>query len=164
MPLPKTIDFNEWFVIVSFILSMIIIFRLPNRFPLSVIILLSLFASVIARLCDHLLAGPKFDFYDLMDTGKYDLFDLFTYFLYIPFIYLFIYFYDKWRLQGVRVLFYIIICTFIGTTFEWISSLFKVFNYKTWEISYSFTVYFVIQPITLLFFEFIKKHHKSYDN
>jgi len=72
MQLPISFDHNEWFVLISFVINFVLVFLLPRRFPRSVVILIFLFSAVVARLCDHLLAGPSFDFYNLMDTGKYE--------------------------------------------------------------------------------------------
>lgn len=161
MPLPKSFDQNEWFIIISFTLSVLVFILLPKRIPITITVLLLIFSSVVARLFDHLLAGPTLDLYDLNDTGKFELFDLFTYLLYSPFGYFFIYFYEKWELRGYQLFIYIVTCTTTATAYEWVNHYFNVFNYKGWKISYSFTVYLAIQPIMLLFYEIIKKEYQK---
>ena len=158
MKLPVSFDQNEWFVLISLIISTTIVIILPRRFPLSKIILLFLFSAVVARLSDHLLAGPNSNLYNLMDTNTLDLFDMLTYFLYMPFVYFFIYFYDKWKLRGYSIFLYIVGSVLAGTVYEWITSYFNVFNYHGWKVYYSFTVYLAIQPLTILFYELLRKN------
>ncbi|MBB2482571.1 hypothetical protein H5P36_20580 [Bacillus sp. APMAM] len=153
LPLPQKFDENEWFVIIGIIISYTIVFLLPKRFPISISILLMMFGSTVARISDHLLAAPRVDMYNLMDTPKFDLFDLVLNLFYAPFAYLFIYFFDKFRIKGFTILFYIIGCTLVGTMFEWLTKQFHVFIYEGWQLAYSFTVYFIIQSLTLLLFK-----------
>jgi hypothetical protein len=161
LPLPKEFDQNEWFIIIHFIVLVLILIYLPKRFPTSITILILAFSIAIARVVDHLLAGPDINFYDVMDSGKYELFDLFCYVPYAPFAYIFIYIYDKWELNGIKLSVFITITSLFGILFEWITtaSFINFFHYHSWKISYSLPVYLIIQPITLLFFTYIKKLH-----
>jgi hypothetical protein len=161
MPLPQKFDQNEWCLIVCILVSYTSILLLPRRFPFRLTVLLMLFGPTVARLSDHLLASPKLDLYNLMDTPKYDLFDFFTYLLYAPFSYLFIYFYEKWKIKGYWIVLYIFLCTCGGTLFEWVNKLFHVFTYKGWELSFSFSVYLVTQCFALLFYHWIKQPIKK---
>ncbi|WP_407270948.1 hypothetical protein [Radiobacillus sp. PE A8.2] len=157
MDLPTRFDQNEIFVIVAFIISYIIVLLLPKRFPLAITILIMVFASIVARLSDHLISGTLIDLYDVMDTGKYELFDLFVYLLYPPFCYLFIYVYDKCKPTGLSIVLFIIACSIIGMLFEGLCVLFDVFQYKGWKLYYSFSFYLFIQSSTLVFFVYICK-------
>ncbi|MFD2445394.1 hypothetical protein ACFSO7_15625 [Bacillus sp. CGMCC 1.16607] len=160
IPLPKSFDQNEWFLIISFLISIFPVFVLPKRIPSTIMILMMIYAAVVARLFDHLLAGPPLDFYNLMDKGKFEAFDILTYLLYAPFSYFFVYFYEKWHIKGYKILLYIIASSIGGTAYEWLSHYFNVFNYKEWQLPYSLTVYLLVQPLTLLFYEYIKKAHE----
>jgi hypothetical protein len=157
MPLPQKFDQNEWFLLIGIILSYTIIFLLPKRFPLSLSVLMMLFGATVARLSDHLLASPRLDLYNLMDTRKFDLFDLITYFYYAPFSYLFVYVYSRLQIKGFWVLGYIIIWSLVGTIFEWINKEFHVFSFHGWKLPYSFTVYLITQCLTLLLYQYIKR-------
>jgi hypothetical protein len=157
MLLPLKFDQNEWFLLACILVTYTVIFLLPRRFPFALTVLLFLFGPIVARLCDHLLASPKLDLYNLMDTPQYDLFDLFTYLLYAPFSYLFVYFYDKWKIKGYWLIVYIFLCSAGGTLFEWINKLFHVFTYKGWELCFSFSVYLVTQCFALLFYHWINR-------
>ncbi|MGG3466179.1 hypothetical protein ABES02_01125 [Neobacillus pocheonensis] len=160
MPLPEKFDENEWFLIGCVVVSYLVLFFLPKRFPRSTTILFLLIGTTIARLSDHFLASPKLDLYNIMDTPNYDFFDLITYFLYAPFSYLFVYFYDRWKIKGYWILVYLLLCTSGGTLFEWVNKEFGVFTYKGWRLSYSFSVYLAVQCFVLLFFHLVVRQNR----
>jgi hypothetical protein len=163
LPLPKQFDQNEWFIIISIGVLVLLLIFLPKRFPTSITILLITFSMAIARVVDHLLAGPSINFYDVLDSGKYELFDLLCYVPYAPFAYIFVYIYDHWKIEGLYTCFYILIFSLIGIGFEWLSTtpLIDFFKYHNWKIVYSLPIYLVIQPITLWFYHLIKKFHDN---
>ncbi|WP_102348934.1 hypothetical protein [Bacillus sp. Marseille-P3661] len=159
MLLPQNFDKNEWFIIIGLLVSYTLILRMPKKLPISITILIMLFSATIARMADHLLAAPNIDLYDITDTGKYELFDFLTYMLYGPFAYLFVYIYVLLSIKGIGNLLYIITWSLLATLFEGITALFDIFNYKNWELSYSFTAYLMIQSYTLLFYKYISKKY-----
>ncbi|NSL52405.1 hypothetical protein [Calidifontibacillus erzurumensis] len=158
LPLPVVFDKNEWFVIIMVIISYSILFFRSKFIPWSIIILLILFSAAIARMADQILAKPMIDYYDIMDSDKYELFGFFTYFLYGPIAYLFVFFYEKFNIQGLSILFYIVGWSLISVIFEWITVWFGVFTFKEWIPLYSFPVYLFVQSLTLLFYLFLKRH------
>lgn len=160
MPLPKVFDQNEWFVLLWLIIGYTVIFFLPKRTPLSILLLIMLFSSTVARVSDHLLAAPRLDLYNIMDTGVYDFFDFLTYFLYAPFGFLFVFIYERMRLRGIETFFYIVIWSLFGTFFEGICVHFNVFTYNNWQLEYSFHVYLVTQSLTLGLFILLTRTHK----
>ncbi|MCT2537716.1 hypothetical protein NC661_11210 [Aquibacillus koreensis] len=157
MTLPVNFDHNEIVILIGLIASFIIVCWLPKRFSLSFSVLVFLFATTIARLSDHLISGSIVDLYDVMDSGKYEIFDLLTYIYYGPFAYFFIYVYDKFNIKGLRTVLYIIVCTVLATLFEGFHVFMEVFQYKGWHLWYSFSFYLIIQPITLIFYHFLKR-------
>ncbi|KAA0544599.1 hypothetical protein FZW96_19510 [Bacillus sp. BGMRC 2118] len=152
MPLPTKFDHNEWFLLLALFISFSIILFIPKRIPVSISILIMLFSIVVARLTDHILSAPRTELYQIMDTEKYELFDLLLYFLYAPFAYIFVYVYYRLNIKGMKILFYIIVCSTFGTLFEWITVEFRIFDYKSWNLQYSFSIYLVSQACTLLLF------------
>lgn len=159
LPFPERFDENEWFLIVILAGSVLLLF-LPKRFPTSMSILLMLFSSFYARTFDNILAAPFFDFYDIMDSDKFELFGVFTYFMYAPFAYLFLYFYDRFNIKGGNIALYILGSSLFGIGFEWITTKFNIITYKDWNLAYSFTVYLFVQYTTILFFHYVKKLYK----
>ncbi|MBS4174369.1 hypothetical protein [Bacillus sp. FJAT-49736] len=164
LPFPRKFDENEWFVIIGIIVVYTIFFILPKRFPIGTTILIMMYGSTVARIFDHLLASPRVDLYNFMDTPNFDLFDLFLYFFYAPFSYFFIYFYVKFKVKGFGVLCYIMVCSLGGMMFEWLAIQCHVFTYRGWHLAYSFTIYLFIQTLDLLLYEWCSRHsHSNHD-
>ncbi|WP_346200372.1 hypothetical protein NSQ96_01095 [Caldifermentibacillus hisashii] len=161
MKLPNSFDINEWFVLISMFIAFSVLHLLPKRFPLSISILIMLYSSTIARFADHILAMPRIDLYDIMNSPYYDLFDIFTYVLIGLAGYFFVYFYDRLRIKGYWIAVYIVIWSVFGTAYEWLSSYFKVFIYKGWKPTYSFSVYLLVQSLTLFLFNYITFIHQK---
>lgn len=161
LPLPKQFDQNEWFIIISFGVLVLLLIFIPKKFPTSITILLITFSMAVARVIDHLLAGPSINFYDVLDSGKYELFDILCYVPYAPFAYIFVYMYDYWKIKGIYTSLYILIVSLFGIGFEWLTTtpLIDFFKYHNWKIIYSLPIYLAIQPITLLFYHLIIKFH-----
>ncbi|WP_243298431.1 hypothetical protein [Bacillus litorisediminis] len=161
MILPKNFDQNEWFILISLIAVISIICFLPKRFPHSITILIFAYAVTVGRVTDRFLAAPWADFYDIMDTGKFDLFDLFSYVLYAMFSYLFIYIFHRMKMKGLLILVYIVLWSLFSVGFEWISAQFEVVKYKGWVPYLSFNYYLAIEALTLLFFTYLKKVYRK---
>ncbi|QHS22413.1 hypothetical protein GWK91_05350 [Virgibacillus sp. MSP4-1] len=159
MTLPEHFDQNEWFVLTGVILSYLLVYLLPRRFPISVMILVMLFAIVCARFLDHMMAAPSIDLYDIMDKGSYELFDLVLYSFYAPFAYLYIFLFDKFKIKGIWTGLYILIWSLIAIGFERVNMYLGVFHYHGWKVAYSFPVYLAVQSLTLLFFLYIQHHY-----
>ncbi|MBS4218410.1 hypothetical protein KHA96_08815 [Bacillus sp. FJAT-49711] len=159
LPLPSIFGENEWFVIITTLIFYLLVFLLPKRLPLSVMIVIMLLGSVIARLYDHLLSPPYLNLYHVMNSGKYELFDIIVYALYAPFSYFFIYLYDKFNIHGYWTLVYIVGFSLAGTLFEGMAVYFHVFNYINWKLQYSFSVYLFVQSLTLFIYHLIIRHH-----
>ncbi|SET35775.1 hypothetical protein SAMN05421676_104157 [Salinibacillus kushneri] len=159
MTLPENFDQNEWFIIIGVVITYTLVILFPKRFPLSMVILVMLFAIICARVTDHMMASPAVNYYDIMDTGSYELFDLLVYIFYAPFSYFFVYFLEKFKIRDYWQIGYIILWSFIAIGFESVNVYFDVFNYHEWRLTYSFPMYFVIQIMTMLFYYFIKHHY-----
>ncbi|AZU64042.1 hypothetical protein [Neobacillus mesonae] len=158
---PSKIDSNEWFILISLLITYAIIFLLPKRFPHSVTLIMLLFSMTYAHVIDHILAGISIDLYDINDVEKYEWFDLIAWFLYPPFGYIFIYFFDRWSVRGTKIFWYILVWAGISLSVEFISLKFDLFTFKEWKLAYSFPVYLMTLSIYLLFFIFIKNSFKQ---
>jgi len=161
MPLPIEFDQNEWFVCIACVLSYAVLFLLPKKIPNSLVVLIFIYSFTVARLYDTVLASPWVDFYDIMDTGKYDLFDIILYVMYAPFGYFFIYAYETFNIKGLGIILYILIWSAAGTGFEHLNSIFDVFEYKNWRPIYSLSVYFITQAGTIALYTFLKKMYEN---
>jgi hypothetical protein len=163
LPLPKEFDQNEWFIIFHIIVLVLILYKVPRRFPPTITTLLLVFSITVARVVDHVIAGPHVNLYDIMDNGDFELFDLLCYIPYAPFGYIFIYIYDKYSLKGLRLIFYIILFSICSMGFEWLTGtkFISYLKYASWKPIYSLPIYLVVQPCTILFFHFIQSLHKK---
>lgn len=163
LPLPKKFDQNEWFIILHIVALVFLLYKLPKRFPPSITILLLMFTMTVARVVDHLIAGPHIDLYDIMDSGDFELFDLLCYLPYAPFGYVFIYLYDKFQLKGIGLILYIVLFSVGSIGFEWVtgSSYISYLKYSSWKPIYSVPIYLIVQPCTILFFHLTKSIHEK---
>lgn len=161
LPMPELFDKNEWFIIISLLVTIPPVKWLPIRFPLSITLLLLLFPVTVSRVVDKVISAPGLDFYDVVDTGKFEFFDLIAYILYAPFGYFFIYIYDYYRWSRYKLAAYILFSSLLGWGYEAVCVYFDVFEYKAYESPYSFPVYLISQSLTLLFFHYIFTAHKD---
>ncbi|WP_202710261.1 hypothetical protein [Sporosalibacterium faouarense] len=163
MPLPETFDQNEIFVIIFFIITFFVAIKLPKRFSLSTIILILLIGLVVPRISDHLLAPRPYDLYDVLDGEPFELFEIIIYIFFALTSYIFLNIYDRLKPKGINIMLFILISSLIGTIIEYIMAIFNVFQYKEWEIQYSFPVYLLVQSLTILTFHLIQ-YDKSCKN
>ncbi|KRE55921.1 hypothetical protein ASL11_34885 [Paenibacillus sp. Soil750] len=142
---PERFDINEWFTLISLAVLLTVAILLPKRFsPLSIIVY-TVFTVFISQTVDSLIAVKPFDLYDVNDSSKYEVMDIVIYYFnYPPFTYIFLWFYDKWKLKGIYRNLYIIGFSLISVFFEWLAHLCHVFIYKGWKLWYSPFIYIVI--------------------
>lgn len=156
--LPVKFDLNEWFILIMLALGYSIMFKLPPRFPRSIVILVLLLSICIVKIVDVVWMQPPYDLYDVNDTPYYELFDFFTWFLYPPFAYFCVYFYDRQQLRGLSIGLYIVASAIFSTGLEGLAVLCHVYTYKGWKFFYSFPVYIAVITLTLAFFQFVKSY------
>jgi hypothetical protein len=157
--LPIVFDGNEWFIRISFCVIAPIPFILPRRFPTIATIVLMFLAIGIPNYVDFILGVPPLDLYDVNDTNKYELLDMALYYLNAPFAYLFVYFFDKWKISGLRIALYVSVWSIAATAYEALAVYCHVFKYKGWNLAYSFVFYLAIQSFYLLLYYLIKKKY-----
>ncbi|MFK9091838.1 hypothetical protein [Bacillus salipaludis] len=164
LALPEKFDSNEWFIVISLVVTYTFIFILPKRFPHTITIIMLFFSMAYVQVIDHILAGISWDLYDINDVREYEWFDLITWFLYPPFGYTFVYFFDKWSIRGVGIFWYVLLWAFIALGEEILSLKFNIFTYHEWKLSYSFPVYLITLSIYLLFFVYLKRTFENLKN
>jgi hypothetical protein len=154
--LPKHFDFNEWIITISLIAIYTFAFRLPQRFPQTITILLALLSLSLEKMTDLILEYPPYALYHLNDSTHYELFDFLTCFLYPPFGYILLNYYDKWSIRGISNFFFILVGSILAVVYEWIMVLAHVFVYTGWKLEYSFTTYLLVISLYVVFFNFAK--------
>jgi hypothetical protein len=154
-----TFDWNEWFIILSSIICLLLFIMLPKRFNALYTFLLWLFVIIFIETIDYFLAAVPYDLYDFLDGPGYQPTIAIAHFAILPpCTYFFLYFYDKWKLRGLKLALYIFGCTIISVTYEYICVLNNVLTYKNWNILYSFPTYPVACLIVITVFHFIKRN------
>lgn len=162
MRLPEHFNSNEWFIIAVCILLISLTIALRQRIPYSRIFVIFTLNFFLAASLDHILAGPPYDLYDIMDVPEFEVFDFIIYLFVYPFSgYLFIYFYDIWHKKGFHSVYYLFLTSFITIGLEWISNQFHVFHHKDWTYFHSFMSYFVIYCLNLRVYFWMKKREPN---
>ncbi|MDR6123597.1 putative neutral ceramidase superfamily lipid hydrolase [Bacillus sp. SLBN-46] len=165
MPLPIRFDENEIFIIIIGILySFIFVRLLPKRFTYSTSIILFLFNISIGITVDHILASPPHDFYDVMDSKKFELFDLILYLvIYGPATYTFIYIYDKWfyHKSNIKKFLYLFFISLINTVFEYIAVILNIYEYHGWKVYYSIPVYILVYYTNTYLLRLLKENESK---
>ncbi len=162
---PMSFDENEWLIIIFGLIIWVIMIKLPKRFSGLVILLIWTLSIFLTQVADFTLAIKPYDLYDIMDRPEYEIFDIIIYYLiYPPMAYFALYFYDKWKFQGWKLIFYVLFCTTITIGFEWIADQFNVFTYKGWKLYYSPFVYVLVYAINIATLEFIQHYFLKRDS
>ena len=163
LPLPKHFDENEWCIIILILLGLLL-WKLPNRIPTSITVLILLLGISIPKVLDQIIAAiAPYDLYRITDTNKYDLFDLLLDLVYMPFGYVCIYLYDFLRPRNIQIALYILCWTLFAVGFEFVLVKLHVFNYHGWKLVYSFSTYIVtittfVSFYTILLYRYKKKN------
>jgi hypothetical protein len=164
-PLPIRFDLNEWSVLIASATLVGLLIVLPKRFPAYFTFMNLVFTIFLVMSVDDVLAVPPYDLYDWMDHPEFELFDVFTYFfMYPPMGYLFLYFYDRWHLNGWRYLVYVFAWTAFSIGFEWVCLKVHILHYRGWSLVYSVPVYLAVFGIETLFLHFVMKFRSVSSN
>ncbi|NMD68657.1 hypothetical protein HHO41_00040 [Bacillus sp. DNRA2] len=157
MILWEQFDKNEIYILVMLALSYAAIFLFPKILPRDITILFLVWGFANSTLFDFTIGGGLLDFYRVNDSNRYELTDLLTYFLFATFGYFFIYFYEKFRINQKRFIFYILGWTIIGLMMEKVSGWMGVTHYQHgYKIYYSIVVFLIVQTTTGLYYQLLK--------
>lgn len=152
-----TFDWNEWFMIISS-LGLFIVFLFIRKFfhPLFIIIIWVTNVAFVETI-DYFLASTPFKWYYFSDNPSYEpSAALFHVILYPSFSFIFLYFYDKWSIQGFKLFMYLLFWTGFSLFFEWLCVLNNVLTYTGWKIYYSIPTYPISAMLLILFYKFIR--------
>ena len=151
---------NEWFVLISLITGLLLVWRLKKRFTLKEAMTYFLYSVFLGMLFDHTISIEPFDFYDVNDNSSYQLMDFLTYLMYGPFGYICIYLYDYFKVKPSYTPIYILIWAAISITMEIIATNLGVFHYKNgYKIYYSFPIYLLTLIPNIYLYKFL--HHNK---
>lgn len=157
--LPTKFDENEWFAIAITILIIICVYYVTSvnrKLSWSDIICISLLNLQLTTVGDYFLAMPPYDFYDTVDHNSGEVTDIFLQNIVYPGTVLcLMHFYNPKKLHKFL---FILICTFILSALEGISTLFNLFTYKSWKFYYSILFYFTVMNINIIFVDQLTKY------
>jgi hypothetical protein len=123
-----------------------------------------LFTANLGITTDYILATDyPFDFYDALDTPKFDLFDfIMSNINYGLMGYLFIHFYDKWQVIGVKRILYIFFWLALSLSLELVAVKLHVIKYKEWNLGLSLIAYLIIFSLYIGFLKVGKTAFRQY--
>lgn len=154
----RNFNSNEWFVIGSLIIGVILVWKLPKRFSFKESLVYLIYFIFVGMIFDHTISIEPFDYYDVNDSSSYQLMDFMSYLSFGPFGYLYIYFYDFFKIQNKYNAFYILLWTIIALVTEYIAHAFGVYHYKNgYEIYYSFPIYLLILTSHLYLYKLLNR-------
>ncbi|HET7579926.1 MAG TPA: hypothetical protein VFK33_11660 [Bacillales bacterium] len=159
MSFPEHFDMNEWFIVGTSLLMIVIFFLLPRRFSVTQIFVILVFNFFAGTTGDTFFGGPPYNFYDIMDRPSFGYFDLSTYVFDFPLsAYVVIYFFDKWHIRGLPLFGYLLGWAIVTLIMERVADLVNVFTYIHWNIYESFVVYFISYALNILVFIWTKRY------
>jgi hypothetical protein len=154
----KSFDMNEWFVVVSLISLIVLIWIIPKIFTVLEGIFHFIYGFYIGMFYDHTISVKPWDIYDVNDSSAYQVIDLLSYLMYGPYSYFFIYIFVKLRIKGSMIIVYILIWTSFSVLIEYFSMSIGLFHYeKGYELYWSIPIYMSAQLGQIIFFHLIQK-------
>jgi hypothetical protein len=134
-------------------------FMVRKHFPPVVTIVIWVYMIAFVETIDYGVAFTPFRIYYCGDNITYEPSGTVLHFLvFPPFSFFFLYFYDKWRLRGLRLVLYMLIWSGFAIGLEWIFVINGVFTYTGWKLPYSFPVYIVSDLMLIKLYQVIKKN------
>ncbi|MDR6882406.1 hypothetical protein J2X61_004187 [Bacillus sp. 3255] len=158
LPLPQRFDANEWFILLAGAIVIISSLLFPRRFLVIEIVTIILLNFFVAFTVDSIISVKPIDLYDINDTKEYELMDVLIYFLcYCPTAYLFLYFYDKWKLSLWKTVLYVVGFSLLTGGLEYLAHLAHVFKYNRWNTALSVGVYIMAYSFNIGFFHWMRR-------
>ncbi len=154
----KSFNYNEWFVIINFIIMLLIIWKLPKQFSILEGTAHFLYGIAIGMFFDHTISVKPWDFYDVNDDSSYQLIDFLSYVAYGPYSYIFIYLYKKLNIKGFTHIIYVLLWGCFSVLIEWVSIKVGLFHFdKGYKMYWSFPIYIFVQSLQIIFYQIIKR-------
>ncbi|MED4018462.1 hypothetical protein [Sutcliffiella cohnii] len=152
-------NINEWFVIVSLVFMIIMIWITPKIFTILEGIAYFIFGIVYGMFYDHTISIKPWDFYDVNDNSSYQLIDFLSYVMYGGYSYFFLYLYEKMNIKGHGNLIYVLIWSCFSFLMEWIGVKIGLFHFdKGYKMYWSIPIYIIAQSMLIIFYQITKKN------
>lgn len=134
-----TMSWNEWFILLTAAVCTLVFLTIRKHFRLAVRILLWVYTVNFVEVFDYALAATPFRIYLCGDNTSYEISGgVLQFFIYPPYSFVFLYFYDKWKIHDNKRKTTLYIVCWIGFSifFEWICLMNGVFTYLGWKLIY----------------------------
>ncbi|MBL0386304.1 hypothetical protein JJB07_06505 [Tumebacillus sp. ITR2] len=160
---PWKFDGNDWFLVISMGVLLLVILMLPKRFPAALWIPLVMYSGLLAQTSDMVLAGV-YDVYDFLDSQALEpTYAVAQFVLYPEMALLYCYFYEKWHVRGWKLGLYILVWVGFSTWYEWLSVQFHVLHYKGWILLYSVPVYLLVFLSLIFMYNWVSRLYEKRD-
>jgi hypothetical protein len=157
-----TFDWNEWFMILSTIVFLIPLFFILKHFSWVTTIMIWAYSVVYVETIDYFLVGTPFKLYYFSDNETYEPSAVLIHLTQYPCSSLiFLYFYDRWKLRGYKLIGYIAVWTGVAIGYEWLCLINKVLTYTGWKLIYSIPTYPISSFLLIGVYHFIHNHLKD---
>lgn len=151
-------NINEWFVIISLVLTIIVIWIMPKIFTILEGTAYYIFGIVYGMFYDHTISVKPWDFYDVNDLSSYQIIDFISYVMYGGYSYFFLYIYQKMNIKGHWHLIYVLIWSCFSLLLEWIGLKIGLYHFdKGYNMYWSFPIYIIAQSMLIIFYQITKK-------
>jgi hypothetical protein len=154
----KSFNSNEWFVIISVVVLVLLIWITPKIFSILEGIALFLYGIATGLFYDHTISVKPWDFYDVNDNSSYQMIDFLSYIMYGPYSYFFMYLYEKLNIRGFSHIIYVFIWSSLALLMEWIGLKIGLFHFdKGYSMYWSFPIYILTLTLQIIFYHVIKR-------
>lgn len=161
---PTKFDENEWTVILIIIFNILLFRFLPKRLPKEITPLIVLLSISFPQIIDHTIGAAPHNYYDITDSKKLELFDILLYAGYPAFGYLFVYVFDWFHFEKIKLILYFITWSCFAALFEFCLVNLHVYQYNGWKLIFSIPIYLVVLSITYLFYQFAISYNQKNHN
>ncbi|MFT8322915.1 MAG: hypothetical protein ABF649_18760 [Bacillus sp. (in: firmicutes)] len=157
-------DKNEIYLLTLLLIGYGAVILLPKILPWNISTLFLVWGLAATTLFDFTIGGGLMDYYKVNDSNHYELFDFLYYLVFPPVSYLFVYIYEKLKInkKSISFLIFVLVWSLLGLLMDWVSTKMDVIFYQNGYKGYlSFTVFLSIQTITALYYELVRKKNQT---
>jgi hypothetical protein len=153
-----TFNWNEWFFILSSAAALCLFLLIRSYFSPVMLIVLWVYNLELVGTIDYFFIATPFKLYYFGDNTSYELSGaLFHFFMYPSASVIFLFIYDKWKLYGMKTVWYIACWTVFSLGFEWVSVINRALVYSGWKLYYSIPFYPAAALLLIAVFRFTQK-------
>ncbi|MBD8070153.1 hypothetical protein [Bacillus sp. PS06] len=150
---------NEWFIVISLIVGVLVVLFLPKRFSIQTTCVFLLCGVFFGFFFDHTLSVLPVSYYVINDSTLFEIMDFFSHIMYGPFCYLFFYLYDLFDIKPRFLMLWILVWALLSVGIEFVSHKIGVFHYQHgYKIYYSFGIYLLVISGWVIFYRIIMKY------